>query len=433
MQKIFSSRNIILISVAICFFVTTNIHWGKNKWQNIIEADARGYYAYLPAVFIYHDLNFSFYDSIEKTEYYNSNWTSEYRAKVNGGTVNKYFCGTAIAQSPFFLIAHALTYITGDASDGYSRIYMLFVTIAALFYLLAGLLFTDKLLMLYDIKNNIRSIVLIAILFGSNLFFYSVCEMGMSHVYSFSFVAMFLYFAKKYFITFQGRDLFLLFFLSGFIFLIRPVNILVFLCLPFLAGSFTNLLTGIKILAYNKQALIYGLLSMLLLLSIQSIIYKISTGNFWVDSYPGENFDFSNPHFFSVLLSYKKGLFIYTPLYLLSLSGLFFLYKKNRFEFFMCIAFFVILTFVLSSWWNWWYGGSFSSRVYVEYLPVFGILLGIFLNGLVNSIIKITFTILILLLIALCQFQIYQYRYYVIHWENMTSEKYWDVFLKMKK
>jgi hypothetical protein len=433
MQKILNSKNIIILSVAICLFVTTNIHWGKDKWQNIIEADARGYYAYLPAIFIYHDLNFNFYDSVEKADYFNSNWTIDYRVNVNGNNVNKYFCGTAIAQTPFFLIAHALSYLTGNAADGYSRIYMLMITIAGLFYLFIGLWFLDKLLTLYNFKSLVKSPVIIAILFGTNLFFYSVCEMGMSHIYSFAFVSMFCYYAKKYFIGFQLGNLIIFFALLGFIFLIRPVNIMIILSIPFLAGTRSDLFDGINKLKKNLATVFSGFILMFFIIGIQSMIYKISTGNFWVDSYPGEEFDFTDPHFISILFSYKKGLFLYTPIYLLALCGLFSIYRNNRYEFITFAGFFIILTFVLSSWWNWWYGGSFSSRVYVEYLPLFAVLLASLLKDIKTKFFRILVPVLTFLFIALCQFQTYQYRYYIIHWEDMNKEKYWNAFLSMKK
>ena len=36
-------------------------------------------------------------------------------------------------------------------------------------------------------------------------------------------------------------------------------------------------------------------------------------------------------------------------------------------------------------------------------------------------------------LIILCQIQTYQYRYTLIHWSDMTREKYWDVFLRVDR
>lgn len=434
MQKLFSSKAVIVLCIAICFIVTTNIHWGKNKWQNIIEADAKGYYAYLPAVFIYHDLNFNFYDSIEKKKYYNDFLVYDYRATApDGRRIDKYYCGTAVAQLPFFLIAHVLAKISGADADGYSRPYMLSITLAALFYLFIGLWFINKLLELYTIGNRARSLTMIALLFGTNLFFYSVCEMGMSHVYSFALVAMFCFYIKKYSIGFSPKTLIISLALLGMIFLIRPVNVLILLAVPFLSGSRERFTAMFKNAFRQIKALITGIAVLLVLIGIQCVIYKISTGQWWIYSYGDERFDFAHPHFIGILFSYKKGLFLYTPLYLLSLAGLYALYKKNKFESGTFLLFFIVITYVLSSWWNWWYGGSFSSRVYVEFLSLFAVLMGLFLQNTRNKIARIATTVGIILLIALCQVQTYQYRYYIIHWEDMNKEKYWNVFLKLDK
>ena len=92
-----------------------------------------------------------------------------------------------------------------------------------------------------------------------------------------------------------------------------------------------------------------------------------------------------------------------------------------------------MITYVFSSWWNWYYGGSFSSRVYVEFIPVFMILLAAALHGIAGKYRKGAFVALIVLLTILCQVQTYQYRYYQIHWSEMTREKYWEVFLRIDK
>ena len=49
--------------------VVSNLAWNKQDWKEIIRVDGKGYYAYLPAVFIYHDLNLGFFDKIEKEKY----------------------------------------------------------------------------------------------------------------------------------------------------------------------------------------------------------------------------------------------------------------------------------------------------------------------------------------------------------------------------
>jgi len=37
----------------------------------------------------------------------------------------------------------------------------------------------------------------------------------------------------------------------------------------------------------------------------------------------------------------------------------------------------------------------------------------------------------LILTIFICQIQMYQYRYYHIHWENMDKEHYWRNFLRI--
>ena len=55
--------------------------------QNYVNSDGQGYYAYLPAIFIYNDLDYTFYDDIANT-YYSRN-RHPFRVEVNGSTANK--------------------------------------------------------------------------------------------------------------------------------------------------------------------------------------------------------------------------------------------------------------------------------------------------------------------------------------------------------
>ncbi len=424
-------------SIALIFLIVTlvssNLNWGKDSWQKIIAADGKGYYAYLPATFIYKDLNFTFFDSIEKQKYYNPNSYYDYRSNSNGIIINKYYCGTAITEAPFFFMAHFITKLSNGDADGFSKWYSIFVNVAALFYLLIGLVYLRKSLYFFNKNEWQVSLILFAAVFGTNLFYYSVVEPSMSHVYSFAFISMFLFYAFQLFRSFQKKYLLILGLLLGIIFLIRPVNLIVIFALPFVAGSLPELKKGLASLWKEKVYSFFVILIFFAIISIQFIIYKISTGSFLVYAYGGEGFKFLSPHFIDILFSYKKGLFLYTPLYLFSFLGLYFLYKKSSFSAWTWLAFFIIITYVFSSWWMWFYGGSFSGRIYVEFIPMFMFLLAIFLNGLKNKAWKIFAFSTVILLVIVCQIQTYQYRYYDIHWSDMTKEKYWDVFLRIDK
>jgi len=427
------SKITILAITLILVLVSSNINWGRTYWKSILEADAKGYYAYLPAVFIYHDLNFGFFDKIEKETYYDKNTFYDYRAGSNGKVIDKYYCGTAIAEAPFFFMAHGLSLIVGNPADGYSQLYPIFVNIAALFYLMIGLFFLNGVLKNYNIREFNRILTLIAAVFGTNLFYYTIGECGMSHVYSFAFVSMLIYYAQKYFSTLNLKCIPIIALIAGMITLIRPVNIMVLLFLPFLAHEFPVFIHGIKLLLKKPLILASSILLFLSVVFIQAMIYKISSGSFFVYSYFGEGFNFSDPNMLNILFSYKKGLFLYTPIYLISMLGLIYLFKQSRFRATAWFIPFFVITYVFSSWWNWYYGGSFSSRVFIEFIPFFMILLAIALESMKTKWKRATYISTIAVLVLVCQVQTFQYRYNVIHWSEMTQEKYWDVFLRVDK
>ncbi len=421
----------IFMSIVIIAIVSNNLKISNDKWKGIIESDAKGYYAYLPAVFLYNDLNFNFIEEVYKDE--NNHFYYDFRVNLNDKKINKYYCGTAIAELPFFVTAHYLSKLYNFEQNGYSQLYLISISIAAIFYLFIGLFFFNKILDIYEIQEVYKTITILAAIFGTNLFYYVVMEPGMSHVFSFAFISMFFFYTKKYFQNLETKYLIILAFILGIIFLIRPVNSLVIFIIPFISSNITSLKLGLNnILKINKNTFL-SLLILLSIISIQLLIYKISTGNFFVYSYQKETFNFLNPHFIDILFSYKKGLFLYTPMYFVALMGFFFLWRTNKFEFFSLLFFFSLITYVFSSWWMWYYGGSFSSRVYIEYIPFFMLLLAISLKKINIGFLKKGYLSLILLLIVVCQIQTYQYRYYHIHWVDMTKEKYWKVFLRIDK
>lgn len=425
MKKHSTSFLLIFIS-SILIFSAANVKWGGDRWHSIIRDDGKGYYAHLPAVFIYQDLAFDFYDDIENGKYHIPQLAYDYRNEYQGKIVNKYYAGTAMAELPFFLMAHVLSKPLAYDSDGYSKIYYIFISIAGLFYMVLGLYLLWKILLLYQIKKSNINIVLISISLGTHLFYYAAFEPCMSHVYSFAIINAFVLNAKKYFFDDKNKYLIIAAILFGLIVIIRPVNGLIILVLPFIAGSFSILKERFQSLfSKNIFALMGAILIVFGIVSIQGIIYYIQTGHFFAYSYENEGFNFLDSHMIDILFSYKKGLFLYTPICFLASLGSYYLFKKSKFQFYSLLAFFLVLTYVLASWWSWWYGGSFSSRVYVEYLFVFALLLAFALEQItVNSWRKL-FVASLFILILFNQKQTYLYRIAHIHFVDMDKEWYW--------
>lgn len=414
--------------------VTNNLNWTSDHWKGVIESDAKGYFAYLPATFVYGDLNYGFYDELEIKKYYDPNFFFDYRFQTEDGRwYNKYFCGSAVAMSPFYLAGHLTAKSSSYDADGYSFPYIISITLAALFYLFIGLLYLRKTLLLYEVSERTVSVVLLAATFGTNLFYYAIVEPGLSHIYSFGFVAMFLYFAKKFLLYHDRKSLLILSFALAMIILIRPVNGLIIFALPFLAGSLSNLREALSGIFSDIKSLVFSILIGGGILFLQLIVYKISTGHFFIYSYGTDRFYFLDPHIFDILFSYRKGLFLYTPIYFIAVLSVFLLWRKSKFQVLTFLGFFLLITYVLSCWWMWYYGGSFSSRVYVEYLPIIMLVLGLGLQQIRSQWVKITAVSMIFLLVSLCQIQTYQYRYGQIHWSEMTKDRYWNVFLRIDR
>ncbi len=434
MKKWSLSKWTLLVTMLVMVLVTNNLNWTRDHWKGVIESDAKGYFAYLPATFVHGDLNYGFYDELEMKKYFDPNFFFDYRFQTEDGRwYNKYFCGSAVAMTPFYLVGHLVAKSSGYDVDGYSFPYIISITLAALFYLFLGLLYLRKTLLLYEVSERNISLVLIAATFGTNLFYYALVEPGLSHIYSFGFAAVFMYFAKKFLLTHNRKALLILVFALAMIILIRPVNGMIIFALPFLAGSLANLKEAFSAIFSDPKSLIFSILIGSGILFLQLIVYKISTGHFFIYSYGTDRFYFLDPHIIDILFSYRKGLFLYTPIYFLSVLAAFLLWRKSKFEVLAFLGFFLLITYVLSSWWMWYYGGSFSSRVYVEYLPIILLVLGRGLHQLRIRWTKIAAVSMICLFVVMCQIQTYQYRYGQIHWSEMTKDQYWNVFLRIDR
>ena len=157
---------------------------GHNQKYNTIVSDGKGYYAYLPAIFIYNDLNFGFNQTVEKFDHPET-WYTDYRYKLDKKRIfTKYYVGTAIAYSPFFLIAHGWSLMMGWQADGYTAIYHGSVLIAALFYMAITFIFMGKILDFFSINQWVKVLCILGAYFGTNWFYYTTWEPSLSHVYS---------------------------------------------------------------------------------------------------------------------------------------------------------------------------------------------------------------------------------------------------------
>ncbi|TND02867.1 MAG: hypothetical protein FD123_4014 [Bacteroidetes bacterium] len=426
-------RSVIFEILVVCVLLLTFYNY-IGIADTHIGADGEGYYEYLPSVFIHKDINRKDSDPKKNPELFARTGSMGVYADLDSITrVNKYPCGTALLQSPFFFYTRLATPSDGTNRDGYQQPYQDAVFYSAIFYLFLSLWFLKKLLLRYEIKPYIIVLLQLFLALATSVTNYVHQDAAFSHVYSLFAITAFFYCVKSYFSGYRASHLIWAFVLLGLIIILRNVNVLVILFIPFLAGSGGNLKAGVLATFRNFKALFSGMALTVAIISIQCISWYLQTGKFFVYSYPGEGFNFSDPHFSDILFSYRKGLFIYAPVLFISLFGLISLLREREFYlFFSWICFFLILTYVLSSWHSWYYGGSFGLRAYIDFYAIFFVLFALLLNRSrrwVQGIILIP----ALITIPLNLVQNYQYRNYILHWFNMNETNYWKVFLHQEK
>lgn len=432
--KSLSAATIVVVT-AILLFTQFNLSPWKNAeiGKSLIRNDVVSYYGYLPACFIHKDLSLNFIDS-DTINYRSKNqfWP---KTAPNGNKVFKFTMGMSMAYSPFFFIAHAYSKVSEKyKANGFSKPYEFALAFSCLFYLILGLFFLRKVLLLY-FNEAITALALFTTTIGTNLFFYATSEPCMSHAYSFSLISIFIFLSIKWHKRQTIKKTILIGLLSGLIVLIRPVN-LVILLFPFFLGvvNLSSLKENFNLFVLKwKQLLVMAFFAFIVILP-QLIYWKAVTGSWVYHSYVDEHFFFLKPHFLEFLFSYRKGWLIYTPVMIFALIGLLISFKSQKKLFLPLLLISIVNIYILCCWWCWWYGGSFGMRPMIDMYGFYAISIGFFLRWAANkrSLIKTCFTCVFLAFIGLNIFQTQQRRHLVIHWDSMTKEAYWTYFLTYK-
>lgn len=429
-----SRRSISPSQIAIVFILLASL-WlqlfsKRYKNEGIIKWDIISYYAYLPATFIHNDVTLRFIDS-DRATYSSRFWpslTPEHKYVI------KTTMGMSVLYSPFFSMAHLLSKPLGYPASGFSSPYQAAIAIAALFYLSVGLIVLRKILKKY-FEDKAVAISLLLITLGTNLWWYTGMEPGMSHVYSFSLFALFILFTEKWIEKPNLINTITLGVLSGLITLVRPSNVVVgILILLWKVGSVNDLKVRVNILISRWNLIGLMILAAIMVWVPQMIYWKLQTGHLFYNSYGEEGFFFMSPKFIDGLFSYRKGLFLYTPVIAFASLGFFLLSKYVKGSTIALVSFMVLNLYVIFSWWSWWYGGSYGMRAAIDSFAIMVFPLTAIVQWSLSKtkFLKISLLSFILLLFSHSIFQTFQYYYGAIHWDSMTKEAYWDSFGRVR-
>lgn len=413
-------QRLVTTAVLFClavFFVVSGSDWINRAGRStLFYADVNQYYAYLPAAFLEKDLAFG---------YDHNYWTSEGR---EGKEVPKVTMGMALLYSPWFYLGYLEASLEEDFTNeltGYEGAFEKWIHRGSMVYaLLAALVLLPCLY--YYFPPLISGFSYLILFFGSNLFYYTLSQGEMVHGYLFFLLSLLVLSTIKYHQKENWGWLLLLGVSFGWAVLIRPTLLIVGL-FPLLYGVYDWFSWQRKWALLRRLRWRWGLLFVAFLLPIlpQLFYWQWATGQWLFYSYGSEEgFFWMDPKLTQVLFSFRKGWLIYTPLAVLMLLGMFRVYRMRTLRW-AIIPLLLLSVYVISSWWDWWYGGCFSHRAFVHYYPFW-------VFGLTASLTwawkkwrrLVPVSLFVVLSIGLNIQQSQQYLRSIIHWDGMTRESY---------
>jgi hypothetical protein len=334
----------------------------------VISWDVSGYYLYLPATIIHHDLKeLRFHEQMLRDYAPTPNFQQAFRHPASGHYVMKYSAGMAVQYLPFFLLAHALAAPLGYPADGFSMPYQLAILLASLLVASLGLWLVRRAL-LPRFGEWPTVLTLLAIVLGTNYLNYTAMGGAMTHNWLFTWYAALLLLTPAFYRRPTLARAVGVGAIIGLMTLSRPTDILAVL-IPLLWGLRPVLPAVRTRLAFWHQhlgLLLAALLAGAAMLSIQLLYWRYVSGDWIVYSYENQGFSWLRPHLWEGIFSFKSGWLTYSPLLIVAIVGFGGLRRQQPIAFWPILIFAILFTYVTFAWDEWLYGGSLGIRAMVQ-------------------------------------------------------------------
>ncbi len=388
--------------------------------------DALGYYSYAPAFIIYKE--HKKLDWLSKMEEKYSLSAGDFyqaqKCRNNNNRVFKYLGGVSMMQLPFFLLAHYAAPGLGYLQDGYSAPYQYAMVLAALFYAFLGLIVL-RIVLGYFFDDFVVTTVLLLVALATNFMQYVAIDSAMSHVYIFPLYALILLATIRWHKNPSVFWAIAIGYIIGLATICRPTEAIM-LFIPLFWDTTTKEMAKNKwqLVKRNRSHIVYAALGGLLGILPQLLYWKSVTGSWIYDV--GSAWDFLTPHF-RVLFGPEKGWFIYTPVTILFVAGMFLMKGRN---FKKSVLWFCLLNiYIIISWRDWQYGGAYSTRALVQSYPVFALAIGSFIHHIKEKKIRWLFYTVAIYLVVVNFFQLQQYNAGILHHRDMNWRYYGAIYL----
>ena len=403
--------------------------------RNVLNWDVFGYYLYLPATVIHHDIALEDHAWLDEvmTTYEPSATLYQLVDGPDGKRVIKYSAGMAVLYAPYFLIAQVAAPLLGFPADGFSTPYQYIIAFGCLLYAFLGLFVLRKVLLQY-FSDTWTAVLIVLIVFGTN-YLQLIAWDGtlLTHTPLFLLYAMLLYSTIQWHARPRLRAALLIGAVAGLITLVRPSEgVCILIPLLWLPVGEHGWALKWKLVKTHVGQMIFAASAFILAASPQLFYWHAVTGDWIFYSYvnPGEGFDLLPPHIADFLFSFRKGWLLYTPLMVFTLFGIPLLWRHHREAFWAVLVFLIADLWVISAWSCWWYaGGSFSSRSLVPAYVVLAIPLGTCLQAIYRKkALRWPAGSVIGLVVLLNLFQTWQWRQRILPKDRITKAYYLSIF-----
>jgi len=371
--------------VAFGFFLLALAGTLRHPEFNFIHADGRAYYVYLPSLILDGDLDFR--NQMDQWRIGFTPLNPDHRTST-GFVFNKYPIGLALSLLPAFLVGHllaasihALTASPFAALDGFSAPYQCACLVAILAYGIATLAIADRWLVeRFRVPGWCAAAAVVSFWVGTNYAYYSFREPFMAHVVSAFWVTLAADRAVRLLEQLaEGvapRPLFWLTAATAMAVVCRFSNVVL---VSFLVEIASDVLRKGRIVALLR-ALPVALLG-LVPLALQLLVWRSMSGVTFIDPYPDEGFtNWARPHLLDTLFHSRHGLFYWSPLLLLAAIGIAVRLQHYRLRDPLLRGYlgaFLLLWYLNSAWYAWWFGESFGARAFLELAGLFIVGLGL--------------------------------------------------------
>lgn len=356
-----------------------------NPKRFIFIGDVMGYYVYLPAAFIYHNLQDMEQIPADAGVHGGINYYTTLMKKYSteaglGHWLNQYTYPVALMEFPFFISAHLYERFAGLPANGYSDSYKIAISISSLVYTVLGLLILFSLLRKYF--NYVYSLLaLVLILLATNMFWFTFGQAGMSHIPLFFLYSLLMFLTIRLYEHATIRYFIALGFVAGFITVMRPSDIIC-LFIPLLYGisgreSFRDRIHFIK---QHAVKIFLAVVFFLLPVIPQLLYWKYITGRYFYYSYLDQSFNWTEPKIITGLFSTGNGWLPYAPVMVFAVAGLFILHKTARAWVTPILVILPLYIYIIYSWYCYNYINGFGSRPMIHMYPLLAIPLAAFMQ-----------------------------------------------------